>query len=150
MHARLSKQNRTESIHGRNDPPPKKEQKQKQKTRKLIIPRHLLAQLPPSTATCSAVSWVGVSFVVELGVTWAEVAKGQIGTCVVNNAWPCKGFFFPPIKRPPRELPEWKCHKSWREVLISATPYMPVAPRNNNNSTHSTGNRYGTCITAST
>lgn len=28
---------------------------------------------------------------------WADVAKGQIDTCVVNNAWPRKGvwvFFF--------------------------------------------------------
>ncbi len=42
----------------------------------------------------SARPWVGVGLVVRLAITRADVAKGQIDTCVVNNAWPCKGFFF--------------------------------------------------------
>lgn len=61
----------------------------------LIIPKHLSAQLPLRVfAAASTRSWVGAGFVAEFAITWADVARGQTDTCVVNNAWPCKGLFF--------------------------------------------------------
>lgn len=105
--------------------------------RELIIPQ---ASVCTATSPCILPAhcreWALVFLVWRLAVMWADVAKGQIDTCVVNNAWPRKGvwvfFFFPLIKRPPRELPEWKCHKSCRKVLISATPLYACSPHNNN------------------
>lgn len=95
--------------------------------RKLIILEHLFAQLPVYDNMQLHRRELALVLCWSCGVLWADVAKGQIDTCVVNNAWPCKLSLFNKKGRQGNCQNE-NATKSCTEVLISAIPYMPVAP----------------------